>query len=47
MIAPPNRRPLVQVVRPNAAGVSHNHYQYFNVDKNGVILNHDRGITTM
>ncbi|PUA18082.1 filamentous hemagglutinin N-terminal domain-containing protein [Glaciimonas sp. PCH181] len=39
-----NGRPLVQIVAPNAAGVSHNHYQQFNVDRNGAILNNARGI---
>ncbi|HWW08180.1 hemagglutinin repeat-containing protein [Collimonas sp.] len=38
-------RPLVQIVTPNAAGVSHNRYEQYNVDSNGVILNNARTIT--
>ena len=35
-------KPLVQIVAPNAAGVSHNRYSRFDVDARGVILNNSR-----
>jgi len=38
-------RPVVQIVKPNETGLSHNRYDQFNVDKNGAILNNSSTIT--
>jgi len=35
----PGATPVVNIVAPNNAGVSHNHFEAFNVDSNGVVLN--------
>ncbi|WP_342051642.1 MULTISPECIES: two-partner secretion domain-containing protein [unclassified Cupriavidus] len=44
VIATPNGLPQVNITRPSAAGVSTNHYNQFDVNRGGAILNNSPGI---
>lgn len=37
--------PVVQITRPNGAGVSHNQYQQFNIDQQGAVLANNPGFS--
>ena len=39
IINSPDRAPVIDIVAPNAAGLSHNRYVHYNVGRPGVVLN--------
>ncbi|MDR2573123.1 MAG: hemagglutinin repeat-containing protein, partial [Desulfovibrio sp.] len=41
--AAPNGVPLVNIVKPSSSGLSHNLYQDFNVNRNGLVFNNNSG----